>query len=345
MRPVLLVTLLAACPAPQTRPKQQVHDFESSVGGDLKAAAIAELQDDILESYERDEPPERSGMINPPIGGTRIGVGPGDVETIDNPARASTRWPLDVGRDAVAMARSKRLEIHASADLTAAWMYDEVSWRVEKCGRTAVIPLRMTALYAHDGDRWIEVFEHLSFARIPQPAQDAAQWVRIQPVRKDQRVPQQLADDLSRAVASVVRPKPSQNAAISTGPEAVLLGPDVPEEWHGADIARARMPKAVRGEERQIGTVGRTIEKATVAYWIGDFTADLPQRPGIPAGRVLLRGTFVFEKRDGRWIVVVGHLHEPIDDDSLALRVFGTALITAKPLEIDCGEATPASGQ
>jgi hypothetical protein len=334
---VAFAVALAACQKPPGRVAQTLGDFNASVGGDPRAAALAELQDDILESYERDEPPDvRSRTINPPIGGTRIGVGPGDVEAIGNPARTSARWPLDVGRDTVTFARSKRLEVHPAADLSAAWMNDEISWRVEKCGRIAVLPLRMTALYAHDGDRWIQVFEHLSFARIPQPAPDAAQWIRIQPVRKELRVPQDLADDLSRALASVLRPKRTRDAAV--GSDAVLLGPDVAEEWHGADVARAQFAKGLRAEDRQIGTVGPSITAATIAYWIGNFTAELPARPGIPAGPVLFRGTFVFEKRDGHWVVVLGHLHEPIDDDSLALRVFGTALQTAKPLELDCRE-------
>jgi hypothetical protein len=345
-----LALALAGCPKPAARKLPPLNDFNSSVGGDPVAAALAELQDDILESYDRDDPPDvRSGMINPPIGGTRIGVGPGDVEAIDNPARGSTRWPLDVVRDTVTTVRSKRLEIHAARDLSAAWMVDELSWRIEKCGRIAVLPLRITALYAHDGDRWIQVFEHLSFARIPEPAADTAQWVRIHPVRKELRVPQTFNDDLSAALASVVRAKTGRAPQIAS--EAVLLGPDVADEWRGDAIARAQLPKGLRAEDRQIGTVGRTIERATVAYWIGNFTVDVTARPGIPAGRVLLRGTFVFEKRDTasgakcgddaskcQWFVVLGHLHEPIDDDSLALRVFGTALLSAKPLEIDCGD-------
>jgi hypothetical protein len=133
-----------------------------------------------------------------------------------------------------------------------------------------------------------------------------------------------------------------------------VLGPDITDEWRGDAIARAQL--RLRAEDRQIGTVGRTMDIASIAYWIGDFTVDLPARPGIPAGRVLLRGTFVFERRemDGskcnehdpdndkrkaarcRWEVVLGHLHEPIDDDSLATRIFGTALLSAKPLEVDC---------
>ena len=59
--------------------------------------------------------------------------------------------------------RSKHLDIHLSADrkVTAAWMADDVSWRITQCGRTATIPLRITALYAHDGLSFSEPLEML----------------------------------------------------------------------------------------------------------------------------------------------------------------------------------------
>jgi hypothetical protein len=51
---------------------------------------------------------------------------------------------------------------------------------------------------------------------------------------------------------------------------------------------------------------------------------------------VRLRGTFVFEKRADRWVVVQGHLSEPIDDADLAQLVFGTSLVGDKPLTLTC---------
>jgi hypothetical protein len=67
---------------------------------------------------------------------------------------------------------------------------------------------------------------------------------------------------------------------------------------------------------------------------------------------VRLRGTFVFEKRtDGRWIVVQGHLSEPIDDIDLAAEVLGSSLamseqdfLRKKPLQVTC-DATPAAAR
>ena len=108
-----------------------------------------------------------SSMIAPQIGTVRIGVGPGDILVSEELERAPSRWPLDVPAGTVTEARSKKLEIHLAQDSSAAWASDDISWRIVTCGRIAVIPLRMTALYARDGDRWVLVFEHLSFGRAP----------------------------------------------------------------------------------------------------------------------------------------------------------------------------------
>jgi len=49
-----------------------------------------------------------------------------------------------------------------------------------------------------------------------------------------------------------------------------------------------------------------------------------------------LRGTFVFEKRGDSWVIVQGHVSEPITDYALANRVFGTAL---ESVNLESGEA------
>ncbi|HWU89055.1 MAG TPA: hypothetical protein VN253_17440, partial [Kofleriaceae bacterium] len=120
---------------------------------------------------------------------------------------------------------------------------------------------------------------------------------------------------------------------------------------------------------------------ATVAYWVGNFVATLPARPGIPAGKARMRGTFVFERRrlvkveieprrrprslagaegrscgeqatDCHWVLVQGHVSQPIDDGpdpsgvrhdivDLATLVYGTALVSPKPLEVTCDDGSP----
>lgn len=330
---------LAACPSapvskPQTLPDQVPIDDR-----DVRASLIAELRDFVLASYERqDEPELESTMIPPQIGQARIGVGPGDVLLALELVRPPSRWPLDVDPRVEPVARSKKLEVELSEDATAAWVFDEISWRVPMCGRTAIIPLRMTALFARDGDRWVEVYEHVSFGRTPVPLTDDKP---PKPIPTGV-VSGDLRDELSAVLAQgLFRPTGRDPRLVSPGRDALLLGPDVPDEWHGADVAIARLGATrITAEGRRVGTVGRSLDVATVAYWVGNFVAEMPARPGVPAGEVYLRGTFAFEKRGKRWVLVQGHLSQPTRDHDLATFIFGTALVSSKPLEVTCDDGS-----
>ena len=136
----------------------------------------------------------------------------------------------------------------------------------------------------------------------------------------------------------------------------LLIAPDRDGEWHGTDdISRAQLVDGtLAADDRRIGTIGPSVGTSTIAYWVGNFVADLAERPGVKAGKVRLRGTFVFEKRPAKpgdvdcsnpksechWIVVQGHVSKPIDDINLASIVFGTALISEKPLQITCDDGS-----
>jgi hypothetical protein len=41
-------------------------------------------------------------------------------------------------------------------------------------------------------------------------------------------------------------------------------------------------------------------------------------------------------------VIAQGHVSQPIDDDELAQRVFGTALLSVSPLQLTCDEASPS---
>ena len=354
MRVALLAALVAcgACTPAPVKPEPPAPTSTTS-DDDRLARMTAELQDDILGGYERDEPPEiESGMVQTAVGGARIGVGPNDVLIGDELRRAGRRWPLEVPHALRTQVRSKRLETHLSADLSAAWAVDEVSWRIPMCNRTAVIPLRMTSLYAHDGDRWVPVFEHLSFGHAVQPRGDG----KLYGAKIKSTSGSDLTDALSRVLQTgLFRPAARDAAMIASGAESVVLGPGIDAEAHGLDaVAATLVPGALRSEDRRVGTIGRLPSRATVAYWIGNVVTDLPARPGVAGGKVRLRGTFVFEQRkydetlprcglEGahcRWVLVQAHVSEPIDDDELALSVFGTALISTKPLDVTCDDGT-----
>ncbi|MDB4963730.1 MAG: hypothetical protein JWP01_3729 [Myxococcales bacterium] len=373
--PPALVVLLAACPGRQVKDRPVLADPVSGSDGNVIAAMIAELQDDVLTSYERDEPPDvETGMIPAEIGGARLGVGPGDVLIAGELERAPSRWPLRVERDLPTAIRSKRLETHLAQDLSAAWVYDELSWRIAMCGRTAVIPLRITMLYARDGDRWVPIFEHMSFGHTATPRRDG----QLYGTRIPSKVvaTSDIVDELSAAMSPVLSLGANRAAGLASGPEAMLLGPDVAAEWHGLDVLKAQLvpgPAKVV-EDRRIGLVGRSVEGSTIAYWVGNVVADLPARPGYAAGKARLRTTFVFEKRrtvvsdpedkardprhdarscavddtDCTWVLVQGHVSQPIGDQELATRVFGTALLSSnlesgESLQLTCDDGSTST--
>ena len=345
------IVVLVACPAPKKQGPAPLADPVSANERDQRADLIAELQDDILKSYERDEPPEsENGMLPPEIGPARIGVGPGDVLIAGELDRAPSRWPLDVDSGTPAEPRSKRLEIHLSKDQSAAWVFDEISWRIKMCSRTAVIPLRLTALYARDGDRWVPVFEHVSFGRTPTPTRSGQKLPREMASAVASR---DLADDLSRVLSPVLRRAIDKAPQIAAqGPEGSMLGVDVAAEWHGPEVVAAKLlpgTEPMKLEDRRVGVVGRTFGKASIAYWIGNVTAGLPARPGVAAGKGHFRATFVFERRkdkagENTWVIVQGHLSHAIEDGDLATAVFGTALISPKPLMITCDDGSQPVG-
>jgi len=347
----LALALLVACQSAQPRPPVGVADVTVPVTDtdvERRQRMLAELQDDILSSYERDEPPDLdTELIDPRIGPARIGVGPGDV--LFGPEvreRASSRWPLRVDQTLKSSVRSKRLDVHLSADraVSAAWMSDELSWRITFCGRTAVIPLRVTALYAHDGDRWVQVLEHLSFGRQPVPAADGGLVGRPM---ADAIIDARLNDELGREILTLFSQQSQRvRGLVSLDPEhraeddprqpapSFLLAPDPDSEWHGDDdVARIQIAdgRLLKIQDRRVGVIGRSVAKATVAYVVANLVVEL--RTG---GQVLLRGTFVFEQRNDKWVIVQGHVSEPITDYALASRVFGTAL---ESVNLESGEA------
>jgi hypothetical protein len=373
---------LAGCPTPKPPAAAPGVEPIAINERDLRSGMKAELEDEILTSYERDEPPDvETAMLDPRIGPARIGVGPGDVLIGARLASAPTRWPLDVDPRTKTEARSKRLEVHLAQDATAAWAFDEISWRIPMCGRTSTIPLRMTALFAREGDRWVQVFEHLSFGRLAAPALDG----KLRGAElKSAVASSDLVDELSGVLAQGLFRANRNTTVLSTGPEATIIGPDVNDEWHSADVlASGLYALALRAEDRRVGLVGRSPGEATIAYWIGNFVATLPERPDlrIPAGKARMRGTFVFERRrlvkvevekrkrprsleeaegrscagrgaDCRWVLVQGHVSQPIDDGpdpsgvrhdivDLATLVYGTSLVSPKPLEVTCDDGSP----
>jgi ketosteroid isomerase-like protein len=328
---------LAACASPPRRARPPLADQVSSGDRDPRQALLAELRSEVLEAYERDEPPELESTVLPQVGAARIGVGPGDVLVDQELLNASSRWPLMIDPSTSTSARSKHLELHLAGDLSAGWISDEVSWRVEICKRTLVIPLRLTAMYARQGDRWVLAVEHLSTgAELPATGQ-----LLIGRSIPSTEVSSAIGDDVARSVAATLQAPIVASPLLATLPDKafpdktlLIIGPSWSQEWHGSDpLGQQLVPGALAIEDRRIGVVGRVASSATIAYWVGNLVATAAS-----GARTRLRASFVLERQDGRWVVMQGHVSLPVDDQTLARSAVGSAFDSLNPLVAKCGE-------
>jgi hypothetical protein len=291
-------------------------------------ALIRDLESEVIDGYDRDEPLDpQIRVIDPLVGPARIGVGPGDVWFGAQVGLGTSRWPLTTDRVTDTEVRSKKLEVHMAADSSAAWVSDEVSWRIWACERIAVIPLRFTALYVRDGDRWASVLEHLSYGR-PVAADDRADFGAA--VEAGEADPQ-----IAKAVDAALVPllAPARPVDLELAPEAFALGPDVWDEYKSEEIEASPLwPAQLTVEQRRVGVVEHRGRKPTVAYWVGTLLGARSDSDG----PVRLRATFVFELRKDIWTIAQAHLSLPIDDPALADAAFGGSLSALNPLRVTC---------
>jgi hypothetical protein len=219
-----------------------------------------------------------------------------------------------------------------------------VSREIPVCGKTAAFPLRITGLYARDGYQWYPVFEHVSYARQP------TTYTQLRGARMVDAFPDpQLVDypggELGAPLAALLSDNLAQIHGAPSVPGILLVPGPIGLPRRASDASRPQPPGGpILPEDRRAGWVGGV--GGTIAYWIGNFTTNLPPGDGLVGGKVRLRGTFVFEKRCSEpspgcrpdtWVVVQGHLSEPIDDQELAERVFGSAVQATQPLSFHCG--------
>jgi hypothetical protein len=289
-------------------------------------ALLRDLEAEVLDGYDRDEPLDTQvRVIDPLVGPARIGVGPGDVWFGAQVGLATSRWPLTTDRTTDLEVRSKKLEVHMAEDQSAAWVSDEVSWRIWACDRIAVIPLRFTALYVRDGDRWSSVLEHLSYGR-PAAEDDRADFgASIDPGEADPAVANKV-DAALAPVLAMTRP-----VELALAPEAFALGPDVWDELKSEEIGASPLwPDGLKVESRRVGVVERGGHKPAVAYWVGTLLGARGD------AQVRLRATVVFEQRKDVWTIAQVHVSLPIDDPALASAAFGGALAGLNPLRVSC---------
>jgi hypothetical protein len=313
----------------------------------LRGLLLRDLEIEVLDGYDLPtfETAVPATAVSSRVGAVHIGVGPDDLTA--GTLTSVDRWPLlpvDELGERLDVAESKRLEMHLAADFSAAWTFDEISYRIPGClGRDGaykqvVIPLRMTQLYVRDGERWVPVLEHVSYPQRTAALVDGARGLRGKKMRNGRDPRPQVNEPLQLAVHAVEPAfTPEQRAeAFSSAEDALALWPDPNDELrrtavvHGASLAAVFDATKVTVESWRVGMSPDTtggVGGGTVA-WVattlrldgrraaGDTTEPAPLR---------LRATFILELRDGHWQIVQSHVSAPIDDDALLRSVLGSA--------------------
>lgn len=331
----LVAVLAMACvPPPSASRRTPPADPFPGNEADDRGRLRRELEAEILDGYAHNEmvdPEAWIGVADPLLGLVRIGVGPDDLLWTRNPESVGKRrrWPLGEG-----WARTKMLEVHMTDDGSVAWAFDEVSWRLDACGRTAAVPLRLTALYLRDGERWVPVMEHISYAQpvgalIERGLLGASLGGRVAPPASGIEV----GATVERALT--IRQDATDRAILfSSDSSALVLWPDPAHELRGAAVTTGptladSFDGAVRIEGYRVGVAGGAGgTAASVAWWAGTLIVTarrVDDQDAESSAEVRLRATVVAERAGEGWRIVQAHVSAPIRDRDLGAAVFGAA--------------------
>jgi ketosteroid isomerase-like protein len=259
-----------------------------------------------------------------------FGVGPGDVVVGQPPSSVDEffRYPY---ADRGARVLSKNLEVHISADNSVGWIYDEVSLRVPYLRRQASIPIRLTAVFVRNIDRWEMVMEHSSYALPADDLLDAARRNVLEtPMSIDTRFRKRGPGTRLRDILLRLHNGDIDRRRKLASEDTLLLLPDPDLELRGkadkdqvflAELFDKYSDAEVTFDDYRIrvartGTVAWIAATVRVKTTINDEPISLS-----------LRGTYLLENRKlNGWEVVQAHVSAPIEEDRLSERIFGEKL-------------------
>lgn len=158
---VVASTISEALPESQWNPDELGRDLEATALENYLQLALGNM-----EAYADSVAREREVAL--------IGIGPKDVVVgINPPGLIRDRRPFrdrrhcsfgERNNEPCLRFQSKNLDVHVYGDGSVGWISDELSYRVPNEGREAAIPVRLTAVFVRDIDRWVLVLEHMSYA-------------------------------------------------------------------------------------------------------------------------------------------------------------------------------------
>jgi ketosteroid isomerase-like protein len=270
-----------------------------------------------------------------------LGIGPRNLVIKSGDDASIASWdPRPFSKREVSLL-SRNLEIHLSRDNSMGWVFDELSLRVPHAEREAAVPLRYTALFVRDIDRWALVMEHTSYAiSAPQLRQMAAS----KALRKPAAIPRRRGlDRVARLIESYVRDILANNASAITrrhtrqrrrgrltDAERARLGirlfllPGMYNEHHGADAMAAPPLASLFGDGVSLALESSRVHLSgnkDIAWMIANLSVQIPGQKG-PV-EIGLRGTFVLELMTNGWELVQAHVSAPVTQKQLRERVLG----------------------
>lgn len=253
-----------------------------------------------------------------------IGVEPDDVLVGNSPAGLHEDRRIYKGRNLRIL--SKNLDVQLSRDGSVGWVFDEASYRVDVGGREASIPIRSTAVYVRDVDRWVIAAEHLSYG-VPVPdivVLAAQQRINgLTKIKTDYGGSRERAAPLIGLVGTFINIGGNEALAVDRGNTLVLLpGPE--QEYHN------EIPPSLAAQFGRDTTVAlkefriQIAESKRVAWMIASLAIRTERNGDLMS--IPLRASFVFEREAQKeWVIVQAHISAPVPEDVLSEMALGGA--------------------
>ncbi len=286
------------------------------------------LESTVLENYDQ----LNNGNVEALVDGVAVDrslqmIGITAKDVIASKAGEALRKDRRLFKDRNPRILSKNLDVHLSRDGSVGWVYDEASFRVDFEGREASIPIRSTALYVRDVDRWVLAAEHLSYEiPISDVLRLAAQGNLTAPARVkiDYGGARERAAPLIGLVGLFVNVGAPDSLAGGRSDTLILL-PGQEREFHNT-VAPAL--SSLFGDGTTVAVKGFRIEIAEskrVAWMLAALS--IKTRYNGDAISIPLRASFVFEREKlAEWGLVQAHISVGLSEEQVGSHVFGVPL-------------------
>ena len=283
------------------------------------------LESTVLENYDQ----LNNGNVEALVDGTAadrrlqiVGVSPDDLVLGRTPR--ALRQDRRLYKDRNPRILSKNLDVHLSTDGSVGWVYDEISLRVDVEGREASIPIRSTAVYVRDVDRWVMAAEHLSYGlAVRDVFRLAAQGKLVPPARMklDYGGPREQAAPLI-GVAGLFVNSGATNSGVVGDSDTLVLLPGQELEFHNS-VAPSLASLFGVGSTVAVQEFRINVAKTKRVAWMLATLAVQTTYNGDPIS-IPLRASFVFEQQsDAEWGTAQAHISVGLQEAQLSEQVFG----------------------